>query len=203
MSHFIYEENDFIDNELCDKIIKKFDEDDKEENMKCDFDDMNDLNIFKRNINKLNILDITLRVNRCEEWKNIDKTLNDKLGDAIIRYENKTSYFNINIFTNNIKNDWGYTIYKYEKNKDFFNWHIENLNYYAYNRIILYTFIIFLNDIDKGGEINFLFAKIKPKRGKILIYPSDWYFINKSEISKSNDKYIITGNIGIVMQETI
>lgn len=57
------------------------------------------------------------------------------------------------------------------------------------------SFILFLNDIDIGGEITFLNnnKKIKPEIGKIVFFPSNWCFQYNIAKNISEDKYIITG----------
>jgi hypothetical protein len=56
----------------------------------------------------------------------------------------------------------------------------------------------YLNDVNEGGETLF-FEKysIKPQKGKIVIFPAEWFFQHKGKIPISNDKYIITGWIYI------
>jgi hypothetical protein len=63
--------------------------------------------------------------------------------------------------------------------------------------IRLLTFIWYLNDVTDGGETEFINGKIKPKTGKLLIFPSSWNYYHKGNMPLSNDKYIITGWIGI------
>jgi hypothetical protein len=50
-----------------------------------------------------------------------------------------------------------------------------------------------LNDVQDGGETIFMNCKIKPKKGRLLIFPSTWTYIHGGNIPISNDKYILTG----------
>jgi hypothetical protein len=58
----------------------------------------------------------------------------------------------------------------------------------------VFTFIWYLNDVNEGGETLF-FEKysIKPQKGKLVIFPAEWFFQHKGKTPISNDKYIITG----------
>lgn len=57
------------------------------------------------------------------------------------------------------------------------------------------AFIIYLNDIEKGGETEFSEqkVKIKPKRNKISFFPPFWTHPHLGNTPESNDKYIING----------
>ena len=54
-----------------------------------------------------------------------------------------------------------------------------------------------LNDVEEGGEtlFNHFNIKIKPKRGKTLIWPAEWTHAHSGKIVKSGKKYIITGQM--------
>jgi hypothetical protein len=53
--------------------------------------------------------------------------------------------------------------------------------------------IIYLNDVNEGGETSFLYTgnKVKPRKGGLLIFPSAFPFVHRGEVPVSNDKYII------------
>ena len=51
----------------------------------------------------------------------------------------------------------------------------------------------YLNDVEIGGETDFINFKIKPTTGKLVIFPSTWTYPHCANIPISNDKYIITG----------
>ena len=52
----------------------------------------------------------------------------------------------------------------------------------------------YLNDVPNGGT-EFLFQKLKvpAKKGLTLIWPTDFTHAHRGIISKTNEKYIITG----------
>ena len=53
----------------------------------------------------------------------------------------------------------------------------------------------YLNDINDGGETEFLYQniKIKPRKGLTLIWPADWTFTHRGNFAPSEEKYIVTG----------
>lgn len=54
------------------------------------------------------------------------------------------------------------------------------------------SLIVYLNDVEEGGETEFWYGqKIKPEKGKVLIFPSVFPFVHKGKIPISNDKYIL------------
>jgi hypothetical protein len=88
-------------------------------------------------------------------------------------------------------------IQKYDKNSGHYNaWHVEAEDKNTSDRA--FVFILYLNDVEKGGETGFLikekgdFLKIQPKVGRLVIHPAAWPFIHKGYMPKSSDKYILT-----------
>ena len=61
-----------------------------------------------------------------------------------------------------------------------------------------FVFILYLNDVEEGGETGFLFKegndwfKVKPKTGRLIIHPAQFPFIHKGYMPESSDKYILT-----------
>ncbi len=90
-------------------------------------------------------------------------------------------------------------IQKYDKGSGHYNaWHVEKENLDTSRRQFVY--ILYLNDVTKGGETGFLFKeegsddyfKVKPKTGKLIIHPASWPYVHKGYMPKSDDKYILT-----------
>ena len=57
------------------------------------------------------------------------------------------------------------------------------------------VFMTYLNDVSDDGETEFFHQKIKikPQKGLTLIWPADWTHTHRGVISKSQEKYILTG----------
>ena len=72
-------------------------------------------------------------------------------------------------------------------------WHVEKGAGFDYrDRALVY--IIYLNDIEDGGETEFLHQKIrvKPKKGRIVIWPSGFPYVHRGNPPLKENKYIIT-----------
>jgi hypothetical protein len=74
---------------------------------------------------------------------------------------------------------------------DYFNWHTD----YAVTQRRFLAYILYLNDVDSdsGGETVFISGKrIRPEKGKLLVFPASLNYIHKGETIKKGSKYIIT-----------
>jgi len=72
-------------------------------------------------------------------------------------------------------------------------WHCERENLKTSSRAL--AFMLYLNDVEEGGETEFLYQKmrVKPTKGTILIWPADWTHTHRGNPPLSGDKYIYTG----------
>jgi len=58
----------------------------------------------------------------------------------------------------------------------------------------VFKYFWYLNDVQLGGETFFFDSyKIAPKQGKLVIFPAEWFFVNKDNYPLSNYKYILSG----------
>lgn len=141
----------------------------------------------------------------------IKKTFDMKLNPSINKFD-QTLYHEISLTLNSyfegskhkkvaplLKNisDNGYHIQKYESNSGYYNYHEDEMIEYTGNTVKkrVLTFIWYLNTVEQGGETEFFNGriKIKPEKGKLLVFPSTWTYMHKGNIPVSNDKYIVTG----------
>jgi len=72
-------------------------------------------------------------------------------------------------------------------------WHIEHNRGFG-NEPRAFVFSIYLNDVEEGGETEFLhFSKrIKPKAGRIVIWPAAFPYLHRGNPPLSGEKYILT-----------
>jgi hypothetical protein len=72
-------------------------------------------------------------------------------------------------------------------------WHIEH-NRGVDNESRAFVFSVYLNDVEEGGETEFLhFSKrIKPKTGRIVIWPAAFPYVHRGNPPLSGEKYLIT-----------
>jgi hypothetical protein len=75
----------------------------------------------------------------------------------------------------------------------FHNWHFESYNLSVANRLISWT--VFLNDVDYGGEMEFLYynKRITARQGRLVIWPAGFTHVHRGNPPLSGEKYILTG----------
>lgn len=83
--------------------------------------------------------------------------------------------------------------------------HGENINWNLHTRTM--AWMAYLNDVEEGGETEFLYQqlKVKPKKGTVVIWPGSYTHLHRGNPPMS-DKYIATGwyqgNIGLPQVQT-
>ena len=57
------------------------------------------------------------------------------------------------------------------------------------------VFMTYLNDVEDCGETKFVLQnlKVKPEKGKTVIWPADWTHTHCGVVSPTQEKYIVTG----------
>lgn len=72
-------------------------------------------------------------------------------------------------------------------------WHFEDMERAYSNRIL--TFILYLNDVEEGGETEFLYLskRVKCKTGRIVIWPAGFTHTHRGNPPLKETKYIVTG----------
>ena len=72
-------------------------------------------------------------------------------------------------------------------------WHCENGDWNSLHRLAVYT--IYLNDVEEGGETEFLYQslRVKPTQGTVCIFPSIYTHTHRGNPPLSGEKYIVTG----------
>jgi hypothetical protein len=72
-------------------------------------------------------------------------------------------------------------------------WHYESADSMSSRRLVAWS--IYLNDVDQGGETEFLYMKkrISAKRGRLLIWPAAFTHTHRGNPPLSGEKYLLTG----------
>jgi hypothetical protein len=88
-----------------------------------------------------------------------------------------------------------FNIQHYKPQEAYFSFHCERSTKeqpFSSRHLVWMTY---LNDVDDAGETEFYYQelKIKPQKGKTVIFPADWTHTHRGIASPSQDKYIITG----------
>jgi len=133
-------------------------------------------------------LDLPLNIN------NLTKELQSyfyELHKIIDLYKNKYKFCDKTMTTWGIEED--FNIQRYKPSQAYHDFHCEKANIDSSKRHLV--FMTYLNDVDKGGETEFYYQKlkIKPEKGLTLIWSADWTFTHKGHTTLDEDKYIITG----------
>jgi hypothetical protein len=73
---------------------------------------------------------------------------------------------------------------------DMFDTHVDVNDHESSRRFL--SFLWYLNDVNEGGETVFEDFSIKPKTGRMLVFPPLWMFPHKGNAPISNSKYILS-----------
>ena len=185
----IYEFEDVLSSELCKEIIQKYELDDR----KC-------VGVCSGGEEKQKMkVSLDLCFNGLEEWSLIT--------DIIFKtVENHIKTFAREVTINGALSEDDYfeclgpictpwmNVQRTDKS-GFFHWHLD----YCSKEDRLIAFIFYLNTLDEedGGETEFYNGnKIRPKEGKLIIFPTDIVHVHRGCMVKTDkSKYIITGFI--------
>lgn len=87
----------------------------------------------------------------------------------------------------------GFNIQHYKPTEGFLNWHSERSIHLTHQRAL--TFMTYLNDVSDGGGTEFKYQGLRhnAKKGKTLIWPSDFTHTHRGQPSPTQEKYITTG----------
>jgi hypothetical protein len=72
-------------------------------------------------------------------------------------------------------------------------WHIESCGTLQnLKRVLVYS--LYLNDVEEGGETEFLYqsVRVKPVRGRMVIWPASFPFVHRGNPPLKKEKYILT-----------
>ena len=186
---FILEIPKSLDKDFCNDLITKFENDDRK------YKGIIGDGIVKRDIKST--YDLTLSDK--DEYKKEDDVFFHALKDGMLSYFDHCSEMSENVL--DIRGmtskydiqDTGYQLQRYEPG-EFYVWHHDFMEDQMFGSRQI-TYIWYLNTIKDGsGCTEFACGKkVKPKAGKLVIFPSSWQYIHRAYPSKSKRKYICTG----------
>ena len=109
-----------------------------------------------------------------------------------------TAYKNYSDAFSVLKDSGSHNIYdlKFQNTKiggGYHIWHFEADNKKNASRLM--AFILYLNDVEEGGETEFLYypKRVKAKQGRLLLFPSSYTHTHRGNPPISNEKHIVTG----------
>jgi hypothetical protein len=185
IDNFIGVYDNYISDEECDKAIKLYESENK----------------FNNTINRISSENESILRKQDKQYFANGNNIN------VWWEELKTMIFNYDLAWNNYLKITGagesygidkffYTSLKIQKTlptEGYHVWHIEHGQGYE-NEPRAFVFSIYLNDVEDGGETEFLhFSKrIKPKKGRIVIWPSAFPYVHRGNPPLNGKKYILT-----------
>ena len=87
----------------------------------------------------------------------------------------------------------GMSVQKTMPHQGYHAWHQETADVGSGARVV--TYMLYLNDVDEGGETEFLYqgVKLKPETGKLVFFPTGFTYPHRGNPIYKGEKYIITG----------
>ena len=163
------------------------------------------INWFEKNIDKsfigktgegienINDLELNLLINNYEDYFGLGKTLFKSINNFKKKYSLIDKYINKWSMNKNV------LLMKYKPNNFYNLIHCEN-DGSSPNLKRVFAFMIFLNNIKKGGGTKFIFQNltIKPKAGDFYIWPAGWTHLHQGVNAPKENKYILTGWVDFI-----
>ena len=158
-----------LDPRFCDFLVDYMD--------KTEFVD------FKRNFGHVKDKQICLDGFSPSECKQLMEFVNN----CLFHYLNEYTYLGNFSYVSSLC-----LLQKTEPTQGYHLFHAENVNWNLSSRTM--AWMVYLNDVEEGGETEFLYQKlkVKPKKGTVLIWPGGYTHLHRGNPPMS-DKYIATG----------
>jgi len=176
---FIFEQHNALPAPLCDDMVRRFEE---------NADDQYQGRIGQTVSQDSSIKKTTdLVVSGKEHWKDVDNNLFRSMSIAIKEFREAYPYFKGPF------KDMGYGIQRYNPG-EYYHWHIDGGSHDFSQRQLVALW--YLNDVPEGcgGETEFLFqdVKIRPEKGKLILFPPFWTHEHRAVTLNEGVKYIAT-----------
>lgn len=133
------------------------------------------------------LVSIDIRIGEEREWADLNSELHNYFATCVAQY--LSDYKHIDADTTLI-HEHSCIMSEYEAKKGKFAVHQDDVAIGAYKRSL--TLIAYFNHVDLGGETHFLNQdiKVKPAKGAILIFPSNFVCAHQGLTPISNSKFI-------------
>ena len=131
-------------------------------------------------------------------WSDADIVLDQQICQAITSAVAiyKQEYRHLDDWGNII--DSGFQVQKYAKSYGYYRPHVDSfpMPFSSVGDRVL-AMVIYLNDVDYGGETNFPLHEVAvtPKAGRIVFFPATWTHPHESRVPISGDKWIVSSFI--------
>lgn len=170
----------FLNKDVCDSLVKTFEA--TKDNLAYSRD--------VENVTKKIKNDLAISYEKMNNWNKDLEEVCKTVTESLEIYNKETSFMSyVGI------NDLHFTNIKVQKTQPaegYHVWHVER-NYKDHCKRAL-VFSIFLNDVEEGGETEFLLLRerVKPKKGTLVIFPADYPFVHRGNPPLSGEKYLLT-----------
>lgn len=122
------------------------------------------------------------------------KNLHKEFNDIFWKIYNEKYLPNFSVLKESgTHNNYSFKIQKTPVGGGYHVWHYEAMNRNMCHRLL--TWLVYLNDVEEGGETEFLYQhkRLKPKQGTLVIWPASFTHTHRGNPPLSNEKYIVTG----------
>ncbi|MDY6981436.1 MAG: 2OG-Fe(II) oxygenase [Pseudomonadota bacterium] len=174
---FIFEQQNALPAELCREMITRFEQHAEEQYPGRIGQTVDENSGIKKTTD--------LVVSGKEHWKDIDQALFQSLKTALLEFRETFPYFKGPF------KDMGYGLQRYQPG-EYYHWHIDGGSHdFAMRQLVA---LWYLNDVDAGGETEFLYQnlKVKPETGKLVLFPPFWTHEHRACVLEQGVKYIAT-----------
>jgi len=186
IDNFIGVYDNYITKEECNRAIKLFKEQDK----------------FNNTVNRIDFEKVTILKKQDQQFFADSVNLNvwwEDLKSMILNFDLAWNHYCQNTGARaaySQDQEFFYTCLKIQKTlptEGYHVWHIEHGRGFE-TEPRAFVFSIYLNDVEEGGETEFLhFSKrVKPKTGRIVIWPAGFPYLHRGNPPLSGEKYILT-----------
>ena len=174
MKKYIQVYDDVLSKDQCNEIIEKFEQSSE---------------LHKRTVKPGHRYFTELNTSQSKDWQSVSTNIFSILRPQVERYR-----LDCNITHNQWPDNFGFEqmrIKKYEADGvDEFQQHVDVGDYTTARRFLV--FFLYLKD-NEGGETSFseYDIKVKPKAGRLLMFPPTWTYLHTGHKPKLESKYII------------
>jgi len=180
ITNFIGVYDNYITPQECDKAIKLYEEQDK----------------FQNTINRIGFESAPITEKQDQQFFATPQNLEiwwEQLKSMMVNFDLAWTHYCENT---GAKDAFHFTDLKIQKTlptEGYHIWHVEHTKGYE-NEKRAFVFSIYLNDVEEGGETEFLHysKRVKPKKGRIVIWPAGFPYLHRGNPPLSGEKYIVT-----------
>jgi len=186
IDNFIGVYDNYITQEECNKAIKLYEDENK----------------FNNTMNRIGFENASILDKQDQQFFANSNNINvwwDQLKSLMLNFDLAWNHY---IENTGAKHSYGaqqkffYTNLKIQKTlptEGYHVWHVEHAKGFETERRA-FVFSIYLNDVEDGGETEFLhFSKrTKPKTGRIVIWPAGFPYLHRGNPPLSGEKYLLT-----------